>query len=47
MAEDKPREKELLKDYHGEAQLPDDLYVRDQPCAVICSGSGGSVPVMR
>ena len=26
MAEDKPREKELLKHYHREVQLPDDLY---------------------
>lgn len=26
MAQDKPREKELLKDYHGKVQLPDDLY---------------------
>ena len=26
MTQDKPREKKLLKDYHGEVQLPDDLY---------------------
>ena len=26
MAQNKPREKELLKDYHGEVQLPNDLY---------------------
>ena len=26
MAEDKPRQKELLKDYHGQVQLPADLY---------------------
>ncbi len=26
VAQDKPREKELLKDYHGKVQLPDDLY---------------------
>ncbi len=26
VAQDKPREKELLKDYQGKVQLPDDLY---------------------